>query len=689
MTQPALADASAPTRAALPRDLAMFLPLFAIALHKVSVYPPGHPLLTAAVEAAAGHLRIVLMTRANLLLGVARQQLLLEGLATDEGNPVLRELAQRLHRHQVGGIKFIPGVTPQELGDLLQLLGSDPRTHPVGPRLGELDERWQTIRLLAPAWDRIEMAQDGATRTGDTAGLGQGAAARLWLGLAAAALTREGAPELIADPQSIARALNNIRGDGDKAKKVVSFLLSLSRELRLAQGAEAAVLSEKLNALLNHLTPDTLRELATLGADLQQRRRLVADAAMVLPAGAVLQLLRAVSEAGEQALPHAMVRMLTKLAQQSERGSIAIREEADHALREGVRQLVERWNLKDPNPAAYTRVLDRLARNPNIPVPSGASHATEAIRLVQIACETDTVGDAVWAALTELVNEGQASDVVALVEHSGVAEDIRENFWLHLATPENMRILLANEPRDTAVVELLLERMGMAAAEPMLESLEVADNRTMRRRLLTRLGRLGPAIGPMLVERIPGSPWYVQRNLLALLGSLDEIPAEFEPAAYLKAEDSRVRREALKLMLRIPEMRDDAVIAAVGDDDDANLRLGLQAALERCPPAAAGRVRHVLSDPQLQLELRLLAIRVLGTSRNPVTRDWLVSQALTAPGWFRRRKLVPKSPVLLTVIQVLARNFATDPGAQAVLRLAAESADPQVRRAAAGQGDEA
>jgi HEAT repeat protein len=247
-----------------------------------------------------------------------------------------------------------------------------------------------------------------------------------------------------------------------------------------------------------------------------------------------------------------------------------------------------------------------------------------------------------------------------------------------------MRILLSNEPRDTDVVELLLERMGMQAAEPMLESLEVADNRAIRRRLLTRLGKLGPSIAPMLIERLPGAPWYVQRNLLALLGSLPEIPADFPVAEYASAEDARVRREAIKLLLRLAGHRDEAIIAAVGDDDDANVRLGLGAALEGCPPAAVGRVRMLLNDRKLSLELRILAIRVIGSVKTAATRDWLVNQALTQPNWFRKRKLMPKSQELLAVIGCLARSFRQDPTAQLALRLAWESSDPEIRTAATG-----
>lgn len=678
---------AAQERAALPRDIAVFLPLLGIGLHKCTVYPPGHPLLKSAFDALASHLRLVLVNRPFLLLGVARGQLLVEGLATDPDNPVLRELAQRLHRHQLGAIKIFNGAERQEVEEMLQVLSTDYRSKPIGADLTEYDTRWEHIRFIPPAYDRLELAE-GESRMGEQATPAESAASRLWIGLAAMTVAREGAPELITDPRAIAQALNERMKDPAHAKKVVDYLLGLSRELRRSHGQEAEVLKDRLGQLLNHVSPEALRELATLGADLAQRRRLVVDAAMVLPAGAVLTLLRAVSDASAKVLPQAMVRLLTKLAFQAEKGHQLIREESDLALRESVRQLVDKWTLDDPNPAPYTRVLERLSRHPAGVTPQGVDHSAEAIRLVEMALETDTVGDAVWTALEEVVREGRAGDVARMVEDPAVAEDIQEHFWTHLATPENMRIMLANEPRDTEVVELLLERMGMAAAEPMLESLEVADNRTLRRRLLTRLGRLGPAIGPMLVERMEGAPWYVQRNLLALLGSLPEIPADFNAAPYAGNDDARVRREAIKLMLRIPAQRDEGIIISLGDDDLANVRLGMSAALVGCPTSAVARLMALLNDRRVPAEIHALAIRVLGTIRTAATRDWLVQHALTKPGWFRRRRLLPKTPELLAVVAALARGFKQDVTAQTVLRLAEESNDPQVRRAAAGVTEE-
>jgi hypothetical protein len=96
----------------------------------------------------------------------------------------------------------------------------------------------------------------------------------------------------------------------------------------------------------------------------------------------------------------------------------------------------------------------------------------------------------------------------------------------------------------------------------------------------------------------------------------------------------------------------------------------------------------LLNDRRLSHEIRALAIRVLGTIRSAATRDWLVDHALTRPSWFRRRRLLPRTPELVAVVGSLARGFRQDPNAQLVLRLAAESSDGAIRRAAAGEADD-
>ena len=239
-----------------------------------------------------------------------------------------------------------------------------------------------------------------------------------------------------------------------------------------------------------------------------------------------------------------------------------------------------------------------------------------------------------------------------------------------------------NEPRDTEVVERLVTRMGADAAEALLDALEIADSRTSRRRLLTRLGKLGTDIGQAVVDRLAGSPWFVQRNLLALMGSMPSWPRNFSPATYAANPDPRVRREALKLMLRLPDSRDEAIGATFADEDEQVIRLGLTAAAEGCPATAVPRLMSMLRAHANDPELRALGIRVLGTVRTSATRDWLVDRVLTKKKLFRGRRLMPRSPEVLAIVAALARGWRQDKVAADVLRLAQSSGDAQIRAAA-------
>src|SRR6185437_5402301 len=99
------AGVSAPA-SVLSRELGDFLVELSIAVHKHAIYPTGHPLLDGAADSVTRTLWGLLAERPLLSLGVARRQLVIEGVATDPNHPLLQELAQRLHRHHLGAIKF-------------------------------------------------------------------------------------------------------------------------------------------------------------------------------------------------------------------------------------------------------------------------------------------------------------------------------------------------------------------------------------------------------------------------------------------------------------------------------------------------------------------------------------------------------------------------------------------------------
>ena len=86
----AVGTAPAAAASTLSRELADFLVELSIALHKHAIYPAGHPLLTSAVDKVTRNLWALLQERPVLSIGIARRQLIIEGVATDPNHPLLQ-----------------------------------------------------------------------------------------------------------------------------------------------------------------------------------------------------------------------------------------------------------------------------------------------------------------------------------------------------------------------------------------------------------------------------------------------------------------------------------------------------------------------------------------------------------------------------------------------------------------------
>jgi len=125
-SSPAAAARPAAGVATLARDLSDFLVEFSIVLHKRTMYPAGHPHLEEGTSRFVHRLDQLLQRREWLIIGVARHQLIIGGVATEPRNALLSDLARRLHRQLVASLRFERGVTQEEVDQLLGGLTTDP-----------------------------------------------------------------------------------------------------------------------------------------------------------------------------------------------------------------------------------------------------------------------------------------------------------------------------------------------------------------------------------------------------------------------------------------------------------------------------------------------------------------------------------------------------------------------------------
>ena len=690
--------ASAGESATLSRNLSDFLIEFSIGMQKYAIYPKGHPMLGTTSVDLKRRLETLLRDRPSLSLGVARNQLIIEGVATDEANPVLRELAARLHRHHLGAVKFSQGITDTELNDMLATVAVDagrlPR--PLGLEGPEVLTQWPHTRLYPMTFAQLQLIEEGPSgpRENDDQMKSTGAGSRsaqLWIGLARAALINELGSTMDSeaaestDPATVAKAIEEHKRDEAYDQVVVGYLLQIAEEMKAKGGRDAAALTKRVSQLVSTLSPEALRRLLQMGGDVRQRRKFVADAAQGMAVEAVVDLVQVAAETSGQNISHSMVRMLSKMAVHADTGTTERRTQADGALREQVAQLIAGWALDDPNPDGYRLALEKMAHA--APTFRSTEHTfpVEPERLLTMGFEIETLGDQVFRSVDALAARDDLTPLVEIVD-GAPAEWMRDAVWRHVATPQRLRLQLALDPPPTAMLQRLVARMGAAAVEALLDALDESEDERAQERIVELLASVGPAAGPLTLQRLPGMRWAHVRLLIALLGKQQEWPGGYSAALFVNHPDPQVRREALRQQLRAPETRDDAIVRALADASDSTLRLGLGAAMTSCPRDAAAILRVRADDATLSPDLRALGIRALASYKAPETPAWLAERVVRVGRVLRRPGLAPKSPELLAAIEGLATHWREDKAANEALALAAASGDPEIQGAATPRG---
>jgi len=666
--------------AALSRDLADFLVEFSIVLHKRAMYPVGHPHLQESTARFVRRLESLLTARESLPIGVARHQLIVAGTATDPRNALLSDLARRLHRHRIATVRFERQVSLEEIDELLVALASDPQGEggPFGLRPGA-GAQWTRLRIQPPELSRMFLQDDEPEARPETP------ADALWLGLANLALSSDGeGTEAAQDPLLVARAIDAQPEQTAYDRVVLDYLGQIADEMSGRQGALEPRIRERVSQLVTSLKPETLRRVLSAGADNAERRRFALSSAEVLAADAVIEVVEAAASTTGQTISHQLLRLLSKFARYAEAGPEESRAEAESTLRQNVARLITDWSLEDPNPGAYTTVLDGMVRqSPAMPAAADEEQlACEPELVLQLAIETNCAGRRVDAALERLIERRRVTVLVELLRAApSHAQSTTDSLWGHLATPARLRAELAEERPDFLAVEGLVTRLGRSATEPLLDLLERAPTSSARGRTLRLLVGIGPSVAPAAAARLKDAPWYVQRNLLTLIRMLRTWPPDFSAVSYARHAEPRLRREAYKLLLEFPQLRASAIVHGLQDANADVVTLVLRAAVEDCPREALRALERITEDWRRPGDQRALAVRALARGSGPQAVGRLV-QLSGARRSFLGWTLDARGPVALAAVSALARHFAAHPQVMGLLQAARDHSDPEIRLAA-------
>jgi hypothetical protein len=634
--------------APLPEDLTGVLREFVNAYGKSSMYPPGHGFAMEAARKFHHQVAMALETRGSVTFGFTPRALLLDGTAIEPLTTTFRQFAAKLHRRGIGTIHFVPGLSVDELGQVLGAVAQ-----------GDAEDELAREGLRLPHV-RVEPLVYDVLAFGDAA-LDADLDEIFWSRLVEAAIGRsiaEGAPT--PSPAQVAAAINERAvGSPEGARRVFEALAAFSSALSSRGGKSVSSARRRFTEVLSALSrPATVAVMG--GAPTRaSRRRFMRETIETVPATLILQLIESAAEADGAPISDHLRWLLGKLAGQE--ASPTSDRDGDFATQ--VMGLLEHW---DGEAAEHFSSADtRLLAEPS--------------RLIALGLELDLPAEAVMEAATRWARGSHLTDVLQLLDHPGNPSHAREELTAAVLDEGLMARLLAEASPDWALAKRALAIIGAAGVVPVLDLLDRTSNRSTRRRLIDLLVGVGAEAEDPLVDRLSGATWHLARNILAVLGQLPELARVEETAPMLVHEDARVRLEALKVLLQHASTRQRAVTDAIESGEPALVRVAMASLGGHCPPELVAPILSVLSDEDDDMVMH--AIRLVGESGNPLVVTPLLDLVRERGGWFRRWRLAPTSPVMLSALSALARRWPNHRPVLPVLQRAARSNDEEILRA--------
>ncbi len=672
-----------PDRVALAGELADFILALSGSFQKFVMYPQGHPALEGAVKRLYQKLQTVFLGRNAITVGVTPSQLIISGVPTDPKQVLLRDLAHSLHKREIGGIKILKNVTRGELEEALAFMSRELK---AGEEHQGSLPYWTSLRLYPLSYDHLELLQDEEDENNPVGG-GPAEASwsrRLWLGLVRATLGDDISEELAASTDIDALAATiNAGGGSELDDRVLQALTDFAENLRHRGRAAVEPVQRQMAELLLSLTPESTQRLLALREDGTLQRNFLLSASHVLSADVILRLIEAVTSASNRDVSPAFMQLLNKMALHSVRSANGRRVNADEAFRELVRRLIDDWDLDQTQQHLPELYGDRVQQLPDLPDDTSGvwAYAPEPERLVLMSIESGLLEAGTLRAVDMMIAKGSVPillNMLADLPDDPVAKVLRQRVY----HPRTIAMLLSADPIDVEILARLIPESGLEAAELLLDGLATTKDRKTRAKLIELVASYGADIGPELVARIPGAPWYVQRNLLHLLGMLPALPPEFTPELCLAHHDPRVRHEGLKLLLREESTRERAILEAVRAPDHPSLRLGLVAALEGVPPSAVPIIVTRLEREDLPDDLTALALRSIGAVDDEAVLRCLLRHAVDPRKILWLWRFRTKSPAVIEAVTSLAMHWRYHPEAARVLARAAKHRDKHFREAA-------
>lgn len=705
-------------------ELQTLLTRLTVAFARRRSYPDTHPLVLSAEQAAFESLSASFAGRPRWTLSVGDGVLYVDGAVVERGASIAGELSDRLRIRGIGTLVFDVGATAESLRQAVAWLALDPyrpehreatQQLPTLPGItitriayGSLvlgdgpstdatgADVWRALASVA-LFDLDSTATSSTPSTATTRAPTAGSDDRAHHvpddNTDAAEVAAHDAADTDSSPADVAAAIERRVTHEGYARRVAFVLLRVAEQVAQAPDSHRDELAERLRAVLSALRASSVSAIVKsvgVGAD---QRRFISQVLDALPAGAVVEWLESAAHATDAGLSPHMLRLMSKLSAHAQAGGRESGE--DRGFRGAARDVIQGWQHDHGSAREHLVLLDQLAAF-DAARTGQALPDVGAVRVVHQALETNCFNASAHAAVQTLLTDGRVADLLAWAEEAPTPEAAAA-LRAALQAPDAVREVLLHDAVDHSIARQLLASLDISAADTLIDVLRDAPARAARRFTFDRLREFGPSLTPLYIVRLNGAPWFLVRNLLALLrdafaesGHLAGSASGSAIMGFLEHPQEQVRLEAVRLLVNDPQLRADVIGRVLEDPSDRVVHLALEAfgslgeaaGVGSVPPELAKRLLRFLDAGHRDDDLRTRAIRALAGAKavGPV-RDRLLALITKRSRVFKRVALHDPAPIVLAAIEVLALRYASDPAVIPMLDLAVKHEDRRMRDA--------
>jgi HEAT repeat protein len=399
------------------------------------------------------------------------------------------------------------------------------------------------------------------------------------------------------DPDATFGVRMPVRGEDRLAEAVTRHIAKAKGAAREKSLDQAIAL---LGTLPTSLRKNVIRKIAEVLATDDSAGALLRDLAAAVPQDEILEALRYLSSI-EKLSDHAL-NLLQSLS------VLDVSTQAEPLSENVIKDLVNIFGDDDIdrfNPPDHASLLDHVSTVHIPTVPAQAVQSTEKLGKRVETVANDALTRQLGRTIVELIaslgsvrtplnvltrleglfrshlTAGEFDEALELVQRlqdiasTTVSDELRNSIqesFARLATHDMIHALVESlytaPPEKTRSIQRLIEMLGGSARRNLLVALTEEANRSRRRKLFDFITSLGPVIVPEVIGLLNDSRWYVLRNMIVLLRSVNDRTSLPEVRKLAMHGDIRVRMEAIKSLFTLDTDVPAAVLENVIGDRD-------------------------------------------------------------------------------------------------------------------------